>query len=88
MQCYFHLSNGSERILDAEGIEVADFEEARAQARLSVQEVLSDGVREITAWRGWFIEVAEVTGNVIFRIDLSSTGPRESGAGPDAGIAR
>lgn len=70
MHCYFHLSNGLETIIDQEGIEVENFEEAHEQAREAVAEVLRDDEGASKDWQGWHIQVTDVTGTLLCKIDL------------------
>ena len=53
MRCYFNLVSSHHTIIDNEGLEVADVEEARTFAREAVAEMVQDGVAEIAHWRGW-----------------------------------
>ena len=52
MHCYFNLVSSHKTILDGEGIEVADINEARGFAREAVAEMVQDGVAEIAHWPG------------------------------------
>ena len=56
MHCYFNLVSSHQTIIDNEGIEVADADEAHAFAREAVAEMVQDGVAEIAHWRGWKLE--------------------------------
>ena len=68
MHCYFNLVSSHKTILDEEGIEVADINEARAFAREAVAEMVQDGVAEIAHWRGWEIETRDASGAVLARL--------------------
>ena len=39
MRCYFHLVRDHENLIDDEGVEVSDFENAKAQAMMAVTEL-------------------------------------------------
>src|SRR3954464_14730821 len=47
MRCYFNLVSSHHTITDAEGLEVADVDEARSFAREAAAEMVQDGVAEI-----------------------------------------
>jgi len=75
-------------ILDGEGIEVADINEARAFAREAVAEMVQDGVAEIAHWRGWEIETRDASGAVLFTIGFDALLPPEArGAEVQAPVA-
>ena len=79
MHCYFNLVSSHKTILDGEGIEVADINEARAFAREAVAEMVQDGVAEIAHWRGWEIETRDASGAVLFTIGFDALLPAEAG---------
>ena len=56
MRCFFNLVSSHHTIIDEEGLEVADMEEAHAFAREAVTEMVQDGIAEIAHWRGWQME--------------------------------
>ena len=78
MHCYFNLVSSHKTILDEEGIEVADINEARAFAREAVAEMVQDGVAEIAHWRGWEIETRDASGAVLFTIGFDALLPSEA----------
>ena len=72
MRCYFNLVSSHHTIIDEEGLEVADMEEARTFAREAVAEMFRDGVAEIAHWRGWEIEARDASGTVLFTIGFGA----------------
>ena len=70
MRCYFNLVSSHESILDQEGIEVADLDQARSVARAAAQEMIRTGEAHISDWRGWRMEVADHSGAALFTLDL------------------
>jgi hypothetical protein len=78
MHCYFNLVSSHKTILDEEGIEVADIDEARSFAREAVAEMARDGVAEIAHWRGWEIETRDASGAVLFTIGFDALLPPEA----------
>jgi hypothetical protein len=67
---YFHLVSEHEVILDREGVEVADLAEAGAEALKAVEELRQEGPSAATDWAGWWLEVTDASGVVVFSISL------------------
>lgn len=70
MRCYFHLVNGNERIVDQDGIEVRDIEQARSQAWKAIEELRAEDDASASEWKDWRLEVADGSGKVYFSIML------------------
>src|SRR6476469_4157550 len=90
MHCYFNLVSSHKTILDGEGIEVADINEARAFAREAVAEMVQDGVADCRdrALAGWEIETRDASGAVLFTIGFDALLPPEArGAEVQAPVA-
>ncbi|MFL5025513.1 MAG: DUF6894 family protein [Microvirga sp.] len=68
MRYYFNLVSSHHTIIDNEGLEVADVDEARTFAREAVAEMVQDGVSEIAHWRGWELEARDASGTVLFTV--------------------
>jgi hypothetical protein len=49
---FFHLVDTRERILDPDGVELADDAAALLEATLAVRELLDEGSDQ-TTWQGW-----------------------------------
>jgi hypothetical protein len=73
MRCYFNLV---ETIVDSEGVEVADPDEARGLAHEAVAEMIQDNGGEITNWRGWRLEAVDASGTALFTISLDALSRR------------
>ena len=73
MRCYFHLVNGSEEIRDRVGLEVADVNQARAQAIETLQALTKEDRSATDAWAGWSLNVSDASGTILFSIDLDRT---------------
>ncbi len=71
MRCYFHLVNSHEEILDDEGIEVSNFEDAKAQALIAVVELRREYSDVIDDWSGWRLEIVCPEGRLLHSIPLS-----------------
>ena len=72
MRCYFNLVSSHHTITDAEGLEVADVDEARSFAREAAAEMSQDGVAEIAHWRGWQMEARDASGTVLFTVGFDA----------------
>ena len=72
MHCYFNLVSTQETIVDDEGLEVADLDEACTLAREAVAEMIRDGVGELAHWRGWELEARDASGAVLFTIGFEA----------------
>ncbi|QFU18158.1 hypothetical protein GDR74_14550 [Microvirga thermotolerans] len=70
MRCYFNLIDGYERILDLDGIEVSDLEQARLQAIKAIEELLEEDEGISEDWHSWTLEVTNEDGKILFSIPL------------------
>jgi hypothetical protein len=74
VRCYFHLVNGSEEIRDTEGLEVADLEQAHAEALETLHALAREDEEAAAAWAGWRLDVCDASGALLFSIGLDGTG--------------
>ncbi|MCB8823037.1 DUF6894 family protein [Microvirga rosea] len=72
MRCYFNLIDNYEKILDHDGIEVTDLDQARVQAIKAIEELLEEEEEFAEDWRNWTLEVTNETGKVLLSIPLNS----------------
>ena len=72
MHCYFNLVSSHHTIIDDEGLEVADVEEAHTFAREAVAVMVQEGVAEIAHWRGWEMEARDASGTVLFTMGFDA----------------
>ena len=84
MRCYFNLVSSHHIIIDNEGLEVADVEEARTFTREAIAEMVQDGVAEIAHWRGWQMEARDASGTVLFTMSFDALIPAETQATAEA----
>lgn len=73
MRCYFNLVNGSEKIIDHDGIEVRDIAQAHLQAMNAIEELREEDLSAFGDWADWSLEVTDSSGNVLFSINLGSS---------------
>jgi Domain of unknown function (DUF6894) len=69
MRLFFHLTNGSEVIVDDDGLEVAHLDEVRKVIAADLEELK----REIPLERrnGWRLEVTDQAGEILVSVPLS-----------------
>src|SRR5215203_4707291 len=84
MHCYFNLVSSHHTIIDNEGLEVADVEEARTFAREAVAEMVQDGIAEIAHWRGWEMAARDGAGTVLFTMGFDALISAEAQATAEA----
>jgi hypothetical protein len=73
MRCYFHLVTSHEQILDEEGIEVSNVEDAKAQALSAVNELRQEYAGAIEDWSGWRLDIVDSEGRFLHSIQLIET---------------
>ena len=66
---FFHLAGKSERILDPDGLELANDAAAILEASQAVRELLGEDYAQAT-WDGWALQIVDAGGRVIASIDL------------------
>ena len=69
VRIYFHLKSAHEILLDGEGVEVSDPQEARVQAALVIEELRPTDAQY---WSGWTLTATDAAGRVLFAVDLDS----------------
>ncbi len=84
MRCYFNLVSSHHTIIDNEGLEVANLDEARTFAREAVAEMVQNGLAEIAHWRGWQMEARDASGTVLFTMGFDALIPAEAQAAAEA----
>jgi hypothetical protein len=71
MRCYFNLINDNETLLDDEGVEVRDLDQAWAQALKAIAELREEAEIDITEWERWRLEAIDSTGKILFSLNLT-----------------
>jgi hypothetical protein len=71
MKFYFNLVSDDETIIDDEGIEVRDLDQAWAQALKAIAELREEGGEDLTEWDNWRLEATDDSGRVHFSIKLN-----------------
>ncbi len=73
MRCFFHLVSDREELIDDEGIDVSDYETARAQAMMAVIELKQEAGGIVEDWTGWQLNVVDAEGDLLWSVPLSLT---------------
>jgi hypothetical protein len=73
MRCYFHLVNSHEEILDDEGIEVSDLEDAKARAMRAIDDIRDEAIRQEASWQGWRLDIVDPLGRVLASLPSEPT---------------
>jgi hypothetical protein len=74
MRYYFNLVRAPEIITDQVGIELADFDRARAYVLEALTELREEDGEPADNWNGWMLEVCDVSGGVILALNLDRIG--------------
>ncbi|WP_046865247.1 DUF6894 family protein [Microvirga massiliensis] len=79
---FFHLFGGPDVILDEDGIEIGDFEEARTEVKRTIGQLQCEDPAEASKWKGWNLEVVDRFGKVALSISLDEKPERLHSARP------
>jgi len=71
MRCYFNLVSADETIIDDEGVEVRDLDQAWAQALKAIAELRAEADGELIDWDNWLLEAVDSNGTILFSIKLT-----------------
>jgi hypothetical protein len=71
MKCFFNLVSDDETMIDDEGVEVRDLNQAWAQALKAVAELRAEAEGETIEWDRWRLEAVDSSGNILFKIELT-----------------
>ena len=70
MRCYFHLTKGDEAMNDDQGLEIADLDQACAEAIEAVVQMHANNPRLTDEFAGWTLTVVDDAGVVLFTVPL------------------
>jgi len=73
MRCFFHLVNGAETILDDEGIDVPNAENAQAYALEAISELRREADTDVQDWSGWCLNIVCPEGSILDTIPLNAS---------------
>jgi uncharacterized protein DUF6894 len=72
MRCHFDLVDAHQTLIDEQGVEVADVDEARTLARDAIREAIQEGALTTADCPGWRLEARDASGAVLFAIRLDA----------------
>ena len=72
LRCHFNLVCAHQTLVDQEGVEVADVDQARTLAIEVALDMIRTGEAQITDWRGWRLEATSGSGAVLFTLSLDA----------------
>ena len=72
MRCHFDLIDAHQTLVDDQGVEVADLDEARTLARDAIREAIQEGALTPADCAGWRLEARDASGAVLFTIRLDA----------------
>ena len=72
MRCHFDLIDAHQTLIDDQGVEVADVDEARTLARDAIREAIQEGALNLADCLGWRLEARDASGAVLFAIRLDA----------------
>ena len=73
MRCYFHLVNGHTELVDNDGVEVSDLEDAKVQAMMAVDELQQEYEGFVDDWDGWHLHIICQNGTLLYSFPLVKT---------------
>lgn len=74
---YFDLINGDTTLIDEEGVDAADLEEATTEAQIVLKDMqIGDEICDVDD--GWTIVIREKDGKILRRIPLEASSDRET----------
>lgn len=71
MRCYFHLISDDESMIDDEGVEVRDIDQAWAQALKAIAELRDEAEGDFIEWDRWSLQATDSEGNILFSLKLT-----------------
>jgi len=71
MRCFFNLVSDDETMIDDEGVEVRDIDQAWAQALKAIAELRAEAEGEFIDWDRWSLQALDANGNVLFSVKLT-----------------
>jgi len=74
---YFNLTNGTDVVRDADGIELSDANSALLHAAKAIEELRAEDPSSAESWHGWTLEIVDASGRMVHCLPLAgpSSGP-------------
>jgi len=70
---FFHLTNGTQTLGDAEGLELAGDAAAREEARLFANDLATGKLMTERNWSGWVVTIADEKGRPVDSVPIAET---------------
>jgi len=70
---FFHLTNGTQTLGDAEGLELAGDAAAREEARLFANDLATGKLMTERSWSGWMVTIADEKGRPVDSVPIAET---------------
>lgn len=71
MRCFFNLVSEDETMIDDEGVEVRNIDQAWAQALKAIAELRAEAGSEVVDWERWSLQATDANGNILFAVKLT-----------------
>jgi hypothetical protein len=68
---YFRLTDGTQTLGDAEGLDLAGEAAAREEARLFARDLAAGKLMNERSWSGWMVETADESGQAIDSVPIA-----------------
>jgi hypothetical protein len=77
MRLYFHLVSDFAEVPDTDGVEVRDISDLRPQILKALEEIRKGEPHLLEEGRGWRVNVADDSGQVLFSLALDNPADRQ-----------
>jgi hypothetical protein len=77
MRLYFHLVSDFAEVPDTDGVEVRDTSDLRPQILKALEEIRKEKPHLLEEGRGWRVNVADDSGQVLFLLSLDDPADRQ-----------
>lgn len=71
MRCYFNLVSDDETMIDEEGVEVRNIDQAWAQALKAIAELREEAEGDFIEWDRWSLQATDASGAILFSLKLT-----------------
>ena len=72
LRCHLNLVCAHQTLVDQEGVEVTDVDQARTLAIEVALDMIRTGETQIADWRGWRLEATSGSGALLFTLNLDA----------------
>jgi hypothetical protein len=72
VRLFFHLTDGREAVVDAEGVEVDHLDEARNVTLQTIAELRAEDRSAARKWAGWTLQIVDDSGALVLSLELDN----------------